>query len=203
MVVVECFLGTKSLERGVFILIFSKILFFTLFALCGLRCLVSWCLVLHPYKYAVTLYSVLNGAALPNFQQLCLFCLFYLERWKGNYSIRNNADSLWWNICTYIYIYIKLLYFIFNYFFGYAMQHVESLLPWPGIKPMPLAVEAWSLNPWTTREVHLMEYVFIYKSLVLLSKHSISLVVLVIFLSDSVHQFNQYLCFFFFSTSIC
>ena len=27
------------------------------------------------------------------------------------------------------------------------------LVPWPGIKPLPPAVEAWSLNHWTTREV--------------------------------------------------
>ena len=27
------------------------------------------------------------------------------------------------------------------------------LFPWPGIKPMPLVLEAQSLNPWTTREV--------------------------------------------------
>ena len=27
------------------------------------------------------------------------------------------------------------------------------LVPWPGIEPMSLALEAWSLNHWTTREV--------------------------------------------------
>ena len=27
------------------------------------------------------------------------------------------------------------------------------LFPWPGIKPAPLTVEAWSLNHWPTREV--------------------------------------------------
>ena len=130
----------------------------------------------------------------------CVCFVYFIWKDERGITLLEIMLILWDGIYVhiYIYIYIKLLYFIFNYFFGYAMQHVESLLPWPGIKPMPLAVEAWSLNPWTTREVHLMEYVFIYKSLVLLSKHSISLVVLVIFLSDSVHQFNQYLCFFFF-----
>ena len=27
------------------------------------------------------------------------------------------------------------------------------LVPQPGIKPVPPALEAWSLNPWTAREV--------------------------------------------------
>ena len=29
----------------------------------------------------------------------------------------------------------------------------EILVPWPGIKPVPPAVGAWSFNLWTTREV--------------------------------------------------
>ena len=32
------------------------------------------------------------------------------------------------------------------------------LAPQPGIKPAPLAVEAWSLNHWTTREVPLLPF---------------------------------------------
>ena len=42
-------------------------------------------------------------------------------------------------------------YFTFLFFFGCAARHVE--LPWPGIEPMPPAVEAQSLNHWTTREI--------------------------------------------------
>ena len=33
------------------------------------------------------------------------------------------------------------------------MSHVKILVPRPGIEPMPPALEARSLNPWTTREV--------------------------------------------------
>ena len=29
---------------------------------------------------------------------------------------------------------------------------MQNLVPWPGIKPRPLALGAWSLNHWTTRE---------------------------------------------------
>ena len=33
------------------------------------------------------------------------------------------------------------------------MQHMGSLFPKPEIKPMPPAVEAWSLNHWISMEV--------------------------------------------------
>ena len=47
------------------------------------------------------------------------------------------------------------LRFIFIYLFGcvslgYSMW---DLVPWPGIKPGPPALEAWTLSFWTTREV--------------------------------------------------
>ena len=32
------------------------------------------------------------------------------------------------------------------------------LVPWPGIESMPPAVEAQSLNHWTTREVHSYQF---------------------------------------------
>ena len=41
-------------------------------------------------------------------------------------------------------------------FFFFFLLHVEAhgiLVPRQGIKPMSLALEAWSLNHWTTREV--------------------------------------------------
>ena len=37
--------------------------------------------------------------------------------------------------------------------FGRATQHMGSLVLWPGIEPVPPAVEAQSLNHWTIREV--------------------------------------------------
>ena len=39
-----------------------------------------------------------------------------------------------------------------HFFFGCTLRHVE--LPRPGIEPAAPAVEAGSLNHWTTREVH-------------------------------------------------
>ena len=46
-----------------------------------------------------------------------------------------------------------LSFFSFLFFFLPHHMACRILLPWPGIKPMPHAVEAWSLNHWTTREV--------------------------------------------------
>ena len=46
-----------------------------------------------------------------------------------------------------------LLYFIlFLKIFGHTVQHVGVLVPWPGIEPAPHALEAQSLNHWTTRQ---------------------------------------------------
>ena len=44
------------------------------------------------------------------------------------------------------------LFFLFLFFFGWTTWLAESY-PQPGIKPVPLAVEAWSLNYWTIKEV--------------------------------------------------
>ena len=42
-----------------------------------------------------------------------------------------------------------------NYYYYFRLCHVAYgiLVPWPGFKPGPPAVEVWSLNHWTTREV--------------------------------------------------
>ena len=42
---------------------------------------------------------------------------------------------------------------LFFQFFGHTAQYVGSSFPWPGIEPTPLALEAWSLNHWITKEV--------------------------------------------------
>ena len=51
---------------------------------------------------------------------------------------------------------VRYIFFSFLVF-GHATWHVESawgiLVLGPGIKPVPPAVEAWSLNHWTAREV--------------------------------------------------
>ena len=39
------------------------------------------------------------------------------------------------------------------FFFFFVTQHVGSYVLWPGIQPTSPAVEAWSLNKWTAREL--------------------------------------------------
>ena len=59
-----------------------------------------------------------------------------------------------------------LFLFFFNYLFIWLIQvlvaalgifdlcrGVKDLVPWPGIKSGPPALEAWSLSHWTTRKV--------------------------------------------------
>ena len=43
--------------------------------------------------------------------------------------------------------------FCFYFILAAPLQHAE--LPWPGIKPVPPTVEAWSLNYWISREASL------------------------------------------------
>ena len=40
---------------------------------------------------------------------------------------------------------------------GSFVKGMWSLAPWPGIEPKPLAMGAWSLSHWTTREVPLLQ----------------------------------------------
>ena len=42
---------------------------------------------------------------------------------------------------------------LFSFIFWLCSAAWGILVPWPGIKPIAPAVEAWSLNHWTTREV--------------------------------------------------
>ena len=63
-------------------------------------------------------------------------------------------------------------WFIFIYLFGCAgslLRHVESS-SWPGIKPGPLALGAWSLSHWTTREVPVLFFVFVKKDDILVTQ---------------------------------
>ena len=48
---------------------------------------------------------------------------------------------------------IELYEYVRMYVFRLRRMICGILVPQPGIKPMPPAVEVWSLNHWTTREV--------------------------------------------------
>ena len=63
-----------------------------------------------------------------------------------------------WRLYYIMLCYVMLCYIILHYIdlLGHTTQHTK--LPQPGIKPAPSAVEAWSLNHWTTREVPEPQY---------------------------------------------
>ena len=44
--------------------------------------------------------------------------------------------------------------------FGFWPRHTARgiLVPWPGIKPMPSALDPWSLHHWTSREVPVLRF---------------------------------------------
>ena len=58
--------------------------------------------------------------------------------------------------------YIFTLIFIIFLFIWLCPVACGILVPQPGIKPAPPALEVWSLNHWTTREVP--AYIFNIKS---------------------------------------
>ena len=72
-----------------------------------------------------------------------LFC-FLVFIYLAAQGLNCNKWKLW--------LFIKIL-FIFNFIFWPHFRACEILIPWPGIKPMPPAVEAQSVNHWTSREV--------------------------------------------------
>ena len=53
---------------------------------------------------------------------------------------------------------IVKFYYLFIYFWPLQEASRMLLVPWPGIEPTPPTGEAWSLNHWTTREVHLIYF---------------------------------------------
>ena len=64
-----------------------------------------------------------------------------------------------------------VMFFVFCVFFWLHHLACEILFPWPGIKPIPLAVKAWSPNHWTGREFPLWN--------VIIRKHRASMTIFV------------------------
>ena len=63
-----------------------------------------------------------------------------------------------WSFVYSIYLFFLIYLFIWLHWVLVAACRIFScgmwdLAPWPGIKPRPLALGAWSLSHWTTREV--------------------------------------------------
>ena len=54
--------------------------------------------------------------------------------------------------------------YLFVYLFWLPLMACGILVSWPGIEPAPPAVEVWSLNHWTSREVQINYYFFKFNS---------------------------------------
>ena len=59
------------------------------------------------------------------------------------------------------FLFVGWLGFLFSFFW---LHHVacEILVPWPGVEPMPPAVEARSPNHWTAKEFQEIEFLFMW-----------------------------------------
>ena len=61
-------------------------------------------------------------------------------------------------------IFLLFLSFFFFFFFGLHHASYGILVPWPGIKPASRALEEWSLNRWTAREVPSISITWMYEA---------------------------------------
>ena len=89
------------------------------------------------------------------FSEFSVMCMYYFssDPWNLVYFSSNLRNTLpldnedWTSFSTW-----------FPGFFGPHPVSYGILLPWPGIKPTPAALEAWSLNYWIAREVPDFQY---------------------------------------------
>ena len=59
------------------------------------------------------------------------------------------------------FFFFHALFFFFFFYSLAAPSGMNGILnPQPGIEPEPLAVETWSPNCWTTREVHVLCFTY-------------------------------------------
>ena len=92
-------------------------------------------LVIH-FKYSSVYVSIFNSLTIPS-QYIFL---------KISYPKITYFISIWFTC-------FLLLLFLFVCLFWLCCRAYKILVPWPGITPMPPAVEAWSPNRWTISKV--------------------------------------------------
>ena len=76
------------------------------------------------------------------------------------------TENMMWNEVHNIHLFIHSFFF---FFWGgglcWVLDATWVLDPWPGIKPMPPALGARSLNHWTTREVPTDSFFHLFKNI--------------------------------------
>ena len=82
----------------------------------------------------------------------------------------------WWDIMLWAWLllnhsntFLKNVSILFSVFIFFGCHVAFGMtVPWPGIEPVPPAVEAWSFNHWTAREVPIfcfLKFSFIFRKL--------------------------------------
>ena len=106
-----------------------------------------------------------------------VYCIGSLQWWLSstgaNHSLRNLELHIFSGYCDPFYTVkpTRPLFIGFFFVFFFLASGIAVLIPWPGIEPVPPAVEAWRINHWTSRE--LPNYLFLRLHLSRLKKGNI------------------------------
>ena len=86
--------------------------------------------------------------------QIILKCSF-ISIWRISFNISCRTNLMVMNSLSFFFFFF-LIWECLNFsafFFFIICMACSILVPQPGIKPIPPAVETWSLNHWTAREI--------------------------------------------------
>ena len=87
--------------------------------------------------------------------------LFVLHSHQTVRFLRLATENIY--VCVYIYIYIFFFFLSFFVFVWLCFAACRILVPIPGFKPVPSAMEVCSLSHWTTGEVPSQWILFIFQ----------------------------------------
>ena len=115
----------------------------------------TWCKIrVHLHSIACG-YSVLPIPLLKrwSFPHCVVLAPFLKLTWQYTLGFISGLSILfYWSVCLFLCQYHTVFCFVCFGFFWLCHMACGILVPRPGIKPMPPAVEAWSPNHWTARE---------------------------------------------------
>ena len=107
---------------------------------------------MHIYTYILHTHMHVNAHLLLNLSQYIfeylLFFRFFILSFRSS--------------CLLFSLSLFFCLFFFWGFFGPCFAACGILVPWPGIEPMPPAVEAWSLNRWTPGKSLLFSFLCLF-----------------------------------------
>ena len=94
--------------------------------------------------------------------ELCILLLYFVrdchlgpQFWKGHKTVLKCTDcTSFYHLLIYFlsyFVFFLLFYLLFKYFWSFLVAY-RILVLQSGVKPLPLALEVWSLNHWTARD---------------------------------------------------